>query len=320
MKIDRNNYEMYVMDYLEGTLSEEMEQAMRIFLSANPDIAAELEGISDITLNDEVMPSQSWNHLLKTDLDNEEVFEDVCIASVEKQNSEAIESELAEYLNANPSKQHDYALYQKTILKVDTSIRFFGKESLMKKSFRIHPALYIAASIISVAIILFVSGNRTAPVNLLASVEPLKVELEQPTIRIDRSEFSSEMMLERHVENQYGSKAVAEVATREEQLLVPMQTIIAEVITYNEPEVFALVDMSGSSSPIELTIEKELLADNSGDDTVNSLKDAIADKGFTFLKQVSNDRIDYTRGKNGKIASIEYSSRMLALSIPIKSK
>lgn len=50
MKIDRKNYEIYFIDYLDGTLTEKEKTELQAFLLANPGLAEELEGISGIRL------------------------------------------------------------------------------------------------------------------------------------------------------------------------------------------------------------------------------------------------------------------------------
>lgn len=45
MDINNHNYEEFAIDYLEGNLSPELEEAMQLFLLQNPDIEAELMGL-----------------------------------------------------------------------------------------------------------------------------------------------------------------------------------------------------------------------------------------------------------------------------------
>jgi len=48
MTITKLNYEVYALDYLEGTLSKEHEQAMERFLLGHPEIAMELEAMREV--------------------------------------------------------------------------------------------------------------------------------------------------------------------------------------------------------------------------------------------------------------------------------
>lgn len=321
MDLNRNNYELYVIDYIEGNLSSDMEQQMRTFLSENPDISAEIDGVGEFALDSEPINSVDWSHLKKTDLDDEAIFEDVCIASVEKENSPEIDKQLEDYLEMHPEKSHDYYLYQSTILKPETSIQFFGKEGLKKKSFKISPLVYIAASIISVAIILFVSGNRTkVPTSLLASVEPIQVELEVPALKIEKNEFKTILPVQQFDEKLYIEENIAQLEARNEIYLRPMvsKQVAVEFVEYQP--LFALAEMPIENTLIEIeSAKEELFAANENQNSSGNLKTVLAEKGLSFLKQLSNDRLDYTSGTNGKIKRVEYTSRLMAVSIPLKS-
>ncbi len=50
MDINNHNYEEFAIDYLEGNLSPELEEAMQLFLLQNPEIEAELMGLEEMVL------------------------------------------------------------------------------------------------------------------------------------------------------------------------------------------------------------------------------------------------------------------------------
>ena len=51
MNINRQNYESILVDYLDGRLSPEDEAELMLFLLKNPDIAEEVEGLQDASIN-----------------------------------------------------------------------------------------------------------------------------------------------------------------------------------------------------------------------------------------------------------------------------
>ncbi len=321
MDINRNNYELYVIDYIEGNLSSDMEQAMRTFLSENPDLAAEIDGIEEFALESEPVNSVDWSYLKKSDLDEDEIFEEVCIASVEKENSPETEKQLEEYLLSHPEKSHDYQLYKNTILEPDASIHFFGKEDLKKKSFKIATVIYMAASIVSVAIILFVSGNRSrVPVTSMANLEPVHVELDVPELKVEKGVFETIPKLQQFEEKVYSEQAIAQVESRKEIYLNPMVSKQAMVDFVEHEPLFALVELPVENTTIEIiNASDELLAANDEQANTNNLKTILAEKGMSFLKQLSNDRIEFASGDDGKVKRVEYNSKLLAVSIPLKS-
>jgi len=77
MMINRENYEIYFIDFLEGNLSEEERAAVELFLLENPDLAAEIDGdlptLTPTGTNQRVdfsslKASEKWNESAATDL------------------------------------------------------------------------------------------------------------------------------------------------------------------------------------------------------------------------------------------------------------
>ena len=50
MKINKNNYEIFVIDFLEGNLSKEQMRMFQLFLNENPDINEEIIDLNEATL------------------------------------------------------------------------------------------------------------------------------------------------------------------------------------------------------------------------------------------------------------------------------
>lgn len=61
-KITRHNYEAFFLDFLEGTLREELKIELKTFLAQNPDLAEELDEFENISLKPEV-DAKSWESL-----------------------------------------------------------------------------------------------------------------------------------------------------------------------------------------------------------------------------------------------------------------
>lgn len=113
-KIDRNNYEAFYLDYLEGNLSKENSARLKLFLEENPDLKAELEEFEMVEVSPE--PVVQFNkELLKKNITNNNI-EDYIIASIEEQISTDDEIELQEFLKKTPEAQKLANRYKKTIL------------------------------------------------------------------------------------------------------------------------------------------------------------------------------------------------------------
>jgi hypothetical protein len=137
MKIDRNNYESYFLDYFENRLSSENVKVLRIFLSLNPDLLTEFNKFENITLETANLVYDEKYKLKKTHADinviNDRNLDDFCILKIEGDIAESADNKLMLYLEENPGKKAIYDLYLKLKLKPDYSIRFDGKSKLKRK-------------------------------------------------------------------------------------------------------------------------------------------------------------------------------------------
>ncbi|MFW6043330.1 MAG: anti-sigma factor family protein, partial [Marinilabiliaceae bacterium] len=134
MKINRNNYEQWFIDYLDGMLDPHSVKELEAFLKMHPDLAEELDSIGNVRLEPEHVPFSGKASLLKENAEN------VCpgradyllIKQMEEGLSKEEERELEEWidLDANLLKRQDS--YQLTRLKAP-ALSFDGKEKLLRK-------------------------------------------------------------------------------------------------------------------------------------------------------------------------------------------
>ncbi len=134
MKINRNNYELFFIDYLDGKLSHSEELELMAFLTGNPDLDEELNLVRNIKIEPEKIFFVDKNSLKKASFPeiSSEKFYELCVGKIEKALSHDDEILLAQYMELNPEKVKDLQLFEKTILKADTTIKFSNKESLKR--------------------------------------------------------------------------------------------------------------------------------------------------------------------------------------------
>ena len=123
MDINRNNYEVYMIDYLDGNLSPEKVDELMVFLDKNPDIKEEAEGL-DMTLPEEEEQSITFDDKAalkqpnpKKESIQEENYETWLIAFVEGNLTPDEEARLDTYLKQNPEKQKELKLFKATKLQ-----------------------------------------------------------------------------------------------------------------------------------------------------------------------------------------------------------
>ena len=136
MKINRNNYEAYFLDYIEGKLGKQDIAELMHFISAHPDLKEELESFENINLVPETNKFSEKSSLKKSSLSvlkiNEENFDEYCIAKLEGDLGETEIIAFNTYIDSNPSRKDDFKLYEKLQLKADKSIMFSEKDNLKK--------------------------------------------------------------------------------------------------------------------------------------------------------------------------------------------
>ncbi len=131
MKINKNNYEAYFLDYHEGNLSPEEVTELLLFVEQYPDLKEELESFENFTIEDySSITFENKSSLKKeiTDENREEYF----IKAVENNLNSAEKALLENYLKQHPQFLVDYNLFQKTKVEADASIVFEKKDAMKK--------------------------------------------------------------------------------------------------------------------------------------------------------------------------------------------
>jgi len=135
MKINRQNYEHWFIDFIEGDLNTSDEAMVRKFVQLNPDLSAELEGIKEFAV---VPEAKQYNKkdLLKQDplkaVDEITKFERLSIAYLENDLDENEQAELDRFILNSNQKREEFQLLQKTKLSVDADISYSAKTKLKK--------------------------------------------------------------------------------------------------------------------------------------------------------------------------------------------
>lgn len=159
MKFTRENFELYVIDYLEGKLAVHDNELFLQFLEENPDINYEIEEIRKIQLEPINIKFNNKNNLKKntspSKYNNE--FENLCIAFLEGDLESTEKKKFESWLSENPDKLIEFELFRKSRLRPDINIIFNPKSklkrlTLVQKRIRLISAISAAAVIILVMI------------------------------------------------------------------------------------------------------------------------------------------------------------------------
>ncbi len=132
MKINRNNYEQYLIDYLDGNLDPGQVEILLSFLEFNTDLREELEGLERAYLIPAEQQYINKENLIKADYP----FEEGCIDFIEGRLNEAEEKQFRQLVSEDSSREVTLKLYQSTLMVPDMSIQYPDKSDLIKLTFR----------------------------------------------------------------------------------------------------------------------------------------------------------------------------------------
>lgn len=134
MKIDRSNYEIWLVDWLDGNLSEVRKAELLLFLEDNQDLKEEFNGIASVTL----LPTDSYfrgKNNLKKDAseltDNQYAL--LCAGYFENDLNESQKEDLLEIIENDPLRKKEFELIRKMKL-ISPAISYKNKNKLYRRT------------------------------------------------------------------------------------------------------------------------------------------------------------------------------------------
>jgi hypothetical protein len=186
--INKNNYEVFFLDHIEGRLDATQTAALMLFLDAHPELKEELEGLEMVSLEPDNQISFTAKDSLKKPLlvavgkINEHNYEEFFVAGAEGDLSKSDMLALSSFLEKNPGLMKDYENIRQCRLQPDKQVVFANK-ALLKKTIlvpfftqRIYYGVAIAASLgllIGLAILFEPGVERPEEIT---RIEPLPVQ------------------------------------------------------------------------------------------------------------------------------------------------
>ncbi len=131
MKINKNNYEAWFLDYYEGALTPQQVADLLLFVEQHPEFKKEFESFENFSLEDySVIEFENKSSLKKeiTIENKEEYF----IRSVEGMLNATEKGLLDTFIEQHPQYLTELELFKKTKLVADTSVTFDNKELLKR--------------------------------------------------------------------------------------------------------------------------------------------------------------------------------------------
>jgi len=138
MKINRNNYEIWFLDYYEGRLDPEQVKALMAFLDLHYELKEEFDNFENISLPPakdiifDAKDSLKKKPVITVGEINEKNYEDFFIAETEGDLSKEQSEQLTAFLIKNSSLKKEFDLFCKTKIVPDNTIIFDAKQSMKK--------------------------------------------------------------------------------------------------------------------------------------------------------------------------------------------
>jgi len=351
MKISRNNYESFFVDYLEGNLDEKLVDDFIEFITQNPDLKEELalfEPIAIDTLNVEFGKKEL---LYKARFDIESEFTEATIANLEGDLTANEKIEFDNYITSHPERKPDLELFEKTRLIADQSVVFQKKNTLYKttpiKTFLLWSGRVAAVLVLAMLGYFFTGNKEKTPVvnNTITVIENNKPTKEVPveTIKVtennniqqNTNQVSTIPMAAGNEANRPKSKPLKNESLRENNTgsinennmalpgietiqLARLDRVPATIVTeLPEAELATMyITIPSVETPDEYLIV-DRIKDKTGFEKINFKK--ITQAGLNLFANLSNEKFSYQTNETGKVTEIIYDSRLLAFTIPTKT-
>jgi hypothetical protein len=169
MKIDRSNYEVWIIDWLDGNLNDIQVTQLYEFLGENPDLKEELAELELFRLKPADIQFTLKTRLQKSVEDiSESQFEYLCAASIENDLSSDQQKELEQITAGNPERKKTFELIGKMRLTpidvVYPNKKALYRRTVLQSAVRLTFIGLSAAAVIAIAFILYFTKTRELPV------------------------------------------------------------------------------------------------------------------------------------------------------------
>ncbi|MBN2634619.1 MAG: hypothetical protein JXR61_00010 [Prolixibacteraceae bacterium] len=360
MKINRNNYETYFLDYLEGNLDEKLVDDFLEFLQKNPDLKKELALFQSVSLEPEEIQFDKKEQLYKNKFDLENHFNNASIALMEGDLSSDEKTAFENYLNAHPNKKKEFLIFQRTKLHPDLSISFNKKSNLYHRSTgkTILMWSYRVAAVFVLAFIFYVLADQYSAQKMeeskMAVIEKEKSEKEtqqkESPVKTDQKQDQKQIVEEKDQK----AETKSEEKSNEPEIAKPVRTETKSVKENkteptNQPDItidriqnvqlesMATLTVSlnvempqANLKSMQYSIPKEPVYNDEERLFADVVKEKtgldklsfikIAKTGLNIVSGISKEKFSYETNESGKVTEINYDSRLFAFSIPTENE
>lgn len=348
MKITRNNYEPWFLDYLEGNLNREMVDEFIEFIRQNPDLREELRLFEPRILEGEPVYFEGKEKLYKELFDIPSEFDNAAIGLLEGDLKPEQELMFRNFLLLHPEKHSELELFRQTKLNPDFSLVYRLKQQMYHQPvFRqlMDWSVRVAALLFLVLIISTLTDQpgRNPGKELTTFRVPYASESKVPANEISvennsengrlisTSGYNSKPQISKNTSGkEYREKvpsltednsAVSTITRIETPALISPIAGVPEPVSPQfalaEMKTFQNLGYSAGVEPDVLPLSDKLIEKI-------GLKDFKLNKlvrsGLDLAVKITNDKFSYTQDKSGNVTAYHLDTRVLGFSVPVGSR
>lgn len=336
--INRDNYEIWFIDYLDGNLDDRKTRNLQQFLENNPDLQEELKDMESMHLEPESITYAAKDALKKTHFPTQESFDTACVDLIEGNATITQKAELMAYTQSRPEKARELRIFKATVLPKE-NIPYPFKEKLYKKALltSINRWVGAAAAIfigLLVASIVWLQDAPNQKNTQLAQAELVsqpstqeettpKIAPQKPKVESAPVYASQETMVYKPQETKAETAVKQESREPQRATLEPLPQLDAKSSETNLRPTrlkFAPAPLQPVPPAQQLAEPDQRLLAGLFNKNTSKIQDIrVAPSVLNFLEEVSSNKISYEE-ENGAIAQISYESRLLSFSVPVNSR
>ncbi len=345
--INRENYEIWFIDFLDGNLNTQQQEMLKLFLTQHPDLATELDEIQQLSIEPENITYKGKANLKKHSLQDEEAFNQACVDFVEGDATNEQKAALLALTQTNAEKAKALQQFKATKLKAETVIYPY-KEKLYKKAALLIPTRWIAVAAtltgLVIASLIWLNLQKQPDVILVADQveipivdnnETIEAEESTQTMEVETADIeevekvTKESLPENTIQAKSSNTKASSVNTPPTPIEMSKLAAIESPRLNSTYMVFVQdplnkvpqVDIQEPESKGFLAeIFKNEQSQNQYIAAAEQVRNVrVAPSLLNLLSEVSSERLKYTEKDNGEISNISYESKLLSFSVPIKS-
>lgn len=339
MKITRDNYEIWFLDYLEGRLDHPNMEEVRLFLLHHPDLADEMDAITLSLSTDQTVRYPDKENLKRDSFDDASLFENSAVAATEGDLNEEETIAFERWLDKRAVQKEFVSQLKLSRLEPNLEITFPNKGRLKKKTTVIAfwTKVTAAAAIFLIALFLFypeTKNQKRYPITISETTIP-PVEIPSGS-NIPTGKSTIPASLERKTKQKQvvlsSRKNVSRRKTKDQPLNEPRQMIPVEMLPtrlvtlYSYEPVFnelVLIKIPGpfyavnNKIPLSEFLRIKLQALKANGPKGFFSREELAVAGLRFFSRLPGNRLTGEKGSDGKLKSISFDTKILAFSIPV---